>query len=129
MTDPVNQAAPEGSPEERSLRPGTREEVAELVELAFDYRGDVTVELSSGRRIEGYVSNRDARAPRPYLEILPPQGPGTVQVPYDEIVAVTFSGEDTAFGKSWHEWMTKHQSQRRAEAERLEQEARARGLL
>lgn len=129
MTDFVDEAVPAGSPEGRSVRPGGREEVAELVELAFDYRGDVTVELSSGRKVEGYVSNRDARAARPYMDIMPQQGPGTVQIPYDEIVAVTFSGEDTAFGKSWHEWMNKHESQRRAEAERVEREARARGLL
>ncbi len=129
MAEPCDQATPAGSPEGRSVRPQSREELVELVEHAFDYRGDVTVELSSGRKIEGYVSNRDARAARPFLEIIPQQGPETLQIPFDEIVAVTFSGEDTAFGKSWHEWMSKHESQRLAEAERVEREARARGLL
>lgn len=129
MTDTVNQAAPGGSPEGRSVRPGSRDELIELVELAFDYRGDLTVELSSGRKIEGYVSNRDGQAARPYLEIIPQQSPDPVEIPYDEIVAVTFSGDDTAFGKSWHEWMGKHESQRRAEAEKVEREARARGFL
>ncbi len=129
MTDPVDQTAPAGSPEGHSVRPRTREELIELIELAFDYRGDVTIELTAGRKFEGYVSNRDTRAARPYLDIIPQEGPETVQIPYDEIVAVTFSGEDTAFGKSWHEWMSKHESQRRAEAEKVEQEARARGLL
>ena len=111
------------------MRPRTREELIEVIELAFDYRGDVTIELAAGRKIEGYVSNRDTGADRPSLDIIPREGPETVQIPYDEIVAVTFSGEDTAFGKSWHEWMNKHESQRRAEAEKVEQEARARGLL
>ncbi len=129
MTDLVDQPERGGSPEGRDVRPRTREEVVELVELAFDYRGDVTVELAAGRKIEGYVSNRNTGAPRPYLDIIPQQAQEIVQIPYDEIVAVTFSGEDTAFGKSWHEWMSKHESQRRAEAERVEQEARSRGLL
>lgn len=129
MTDWTDQPAPGGSPEGRSVRPRTAEEVADAVDLAFDYRGNVTIELISGRKVEGYVYNRDARRPRPCLSVFPRHEPGSVEISYDEIVVITFSGEDTAFGKSWQTWADKLESQRRAEAERLEKEARSRGHL
>ena len=40
-----------------------RTELAEAVEEAFDYRGDVTIELKTGERLEGYIFDREP-APR-----------------------------------------------------------------
>jgi hypothetical protein len=50
-------------------------------------------------------------------------------IAYGEIVAVAFTGEDTAFGKSWQGWSEKSEGLRRAEAERVRAEAEARGDL
>ena len=93
------------------LCPGTQEELAKAVDLAFDYRGDVTIELISGERVEGYVFNRVASQPKAYLELFPKGRPGIRMVGYDEVVSIIFSGEDTAFGKSWDVWITKKQGE------------------
>ena len=93
------------------LCPGTQEELAKAVDLAFDYRGDVTIELKSGERVEGYVFNRVASQPKAYLELFPKGRPGIRMVGYDEVASITFSGEDTAFGKSWDIWITKKQGE------------------
>ena len=38
------------------------EEVHQALEKAFDYRGDVTITLKSGERIEAYIFNRQTGA-------------------------------------------------------------------
>ncbi len=117
------------SPEGRVFRPQTKEELKEAIEQAFDYRGDVTLELASGTSVEGYLYNRDLAGPRPTVQLFPRQGSELREVPYDDIVAILFTGEDTAFGKSWEAWVAKKESQRRAEAEQAAEAARVRGHL
>lgn len=114
--------------EGKVFRPATPAELAEAVELAFDYRGDVTLVLASGERIVGYLFNREAAGPTPRLQIFPELG-GMREVPYADVASIAFSGEDTASGKSWEAWVAKKESERRAEAQRAEAEARARGHL
>jgi hypothetical protein len=115
--------------EGRIIRPADAAELRGLLEAAFDYRGDVTLELRDGTRIEGFVINREAHGANPYLEMFPKDKPGTRVIAYGEIVAVAFTGEDTAFGKSWEGWSEKSEELRRAEAERVRAEAEARGDL
>jgi len=99
------------------------------VELAFDYRGDVTLEVTSGEKIEGYIFNRNAVASPPFLQLFPKGQPGEMKIPYPDIVAIAFTGEDTASGKSWEAWVRKKESERKAEAARIAGEAQARGHL
>ena len=80
-----------------------------VIELAFDYRGDVTLELRSGERLEGYVYHRNSQEPTPSLRIFPKNQAGTRDVEYKDILSIVFSGEDTAFGKSWEDWHNKKQ--------------------
>ncbi len=80
-----------------------------VIELAFDYRGDVTLELRSGERLEGYVYHRNSQEPTPSLKIFPKNQGGTRDVGYKDILSIIFSGEDTAFGKSWEDWHNKKQ--------------------
>ncbi len=130
MTDTKNHAAGgAGSLEGRVFRPANLAEAADIVELAFDYRGDVTLNLKSGQRLVGYVFNRNARGTNPCLELFPQDQPGTVTVSYADIEAISFSGKDTASGQSWEAWAAKKESERRAEAERVAAEAKARGHL
>lgn len=129
MTDSKNHS-PEGtSLEGQVFRPASPAELAEAVEEAFDYRGDVTLELSSGDRIAGYVFNRHLTGPRPYLQMFPRKETGVREIPYSEIAAIAFTGKDTASGKSWEAWVAKKESQRRSEAEQDETAVRARGYL
>lgn len=115
--------------EGRLFRPSTPAELAEAIEQAFDYRGDVTLELASGETLEGYLFNRSASGPAPVVQVFPKDREGTREIPYADIRAIAFTGKDTASGKSWEAWVAKKESQRRAEAEKLAAEARARGHL
>jgi len=95
--------------DEKSLEgwaPAVGDEVSlhEVVDLAFDYRGDVTVMLSTGRALVGYVYNRDREAVDPYLQMFDPSG-ASHTLRYAEIRAVEFTGKDTASGKSYEAWL------------------------
>ncbi len=131
MTDTKNHSDGDrsGSLEGRRFVPASPAELVEAIELAFDYRGDVTIELASGERLEGYVFNRNAGGPAPVLELFPAEASGVRCVPYADIRSVAFTGEDTATGKSWEAWVAKKDSERQAESERVTADAKARGHL
>jgi len=129
MTDDKYRAPESMTLEGREFRPATLAELAEAVEQAFDYRGDVTLELTSGIKVEGYVFNRCPTSPRPFLELFPKQETRTIEIPYADVTAIAFTGKDTASGKSWEAWVAKKESQRRAEAALVEAAAKARGHL
>ena len=129
MTDTKNHTvAAAGSLEGRLFRPASRAELAEAVELAFDYRGDVTLELS-GETVVGYLFNRDAADPHPWIEVFPADNSTPRRIAYQDILSIAFTGEDTANGKSWEAWVSKKESERRMEAARVEADARTRGHL
>ena len=97
-------AAPQGlevdASDERQLR--------HAIELAFHYRGDVTiVRRSNGESIEGYLFDRDVRSEPGLVRIMPVTG-GRVTVPLDDIDRLIFSGRDTAAGKSFETWLRKY---------------------
>ena len=130
MTDTKNHTT--GTPtslEGRVFKPASAEETTEAVELAFDYRGDVTLTLGSGETVMGYIYNRQVTPTDSYLELFPGDRPDTQRVPYSDITAIAFTGEDTANGKSWEAWVSKKESERRAEAEKIEADARTKGYL
>lgn len=130
MTDTKNHASsPSGSPEGRVFTPATDQERAEVIELAFDYRGDVTLGLTSGESIAGFLFNRHASGEHPSIEFFPEDDPSPRTIAYASIASIAFTGEDTANGKSWEAWASKKESERRAEAARVEEDARMRGLL
>jgi len=131
MTDTKNHSAGSvaGSPEGRVFQPASFAELAEAVELAFDYRGDVTVSLKSGESVSGYLFNRQINSSDSYLELFPSDSTHARQIRYDQIAAIAFTGEDTATGKSWENWIAKKDSERRVEVERVAADAKARGIL
>ncbi|RMH31929.1 MAG: hypothetical protein D6690_15100 [Nitrospirae bacterium] len=79
------------------------------MDLAFDYRGDVTLIFTSGERIEGYVFDRNTEIERPYLKLFPKDQPEARVILLDDLRGIFFSGEDAAFGKSWEDWQKKAQ--------------------
>ena len=82
----------------------------DLVDFAFDYRGDVTVVTRDGAELTGYVYNRDRSTAAPFLMLFDPSG-GSHTVRYADVRAINFTGKDTAAGKSYEAWL-----RRKAEA-------------
>ncbi len=89
------------------FRPTSEEELSEVVDQAFDYRGDVTLELKSGESVVGYVFGRTNNDTRADLELFPTDKPGQMTIQFADIAAIIFSGKDTAFGQSWESWVQK----------------------
>ena len=107
----------------------TPEEVRRMIEEAFHYRGDVTVHVQSGERVQGYIFNRNSDAGSPYLQMYIEGHKSPRHIPYSEIVEVSLTGENTASGTDWEAWMKKKESERQADSARVEAAARARGHL
>jgi hypothetical protein len=131
MTDNKNhtKSGVVGSPEGRVFQPTSFAELAEAVELAFDYRGDVTVSLKSGESLSGYLFNRQVSGSDSYLELFPFDSADVRHIRYDQLATIAFTGEDTATGKSWEAWIAKKDSERRVEKDRVAAEAKTRGIL
>jgi len=89
-----------GSPQGRVFQPASFSELVEAVEVAFDYRGDVTISLKSGESLSGYLFNRQVRESDSSIEVFPSDASPARQIRYDQIVTIAFTGEDTATGKS-----------------------------
>jgi hypothetical protein len=91
-------------------------ELRSALDQAFDYRGDVTLTLKDGRRIEGYVFDRrpgaDLGSSR--IRVLPADSNEKLSISYAEIAALAFSGRDTAAGRSWEAWVRKYWERRQA---------------
>jgi hopanoid biosynthesis associated radical SAM protein HpnH len=88
--------------------------VREAVEEAFDYRGDVTLHLRSGEKLEGYIFDRNAHAETLRMIV---KGAGKRAVRFAEIERLVFSGRDMADGRSWEAWVRKY-AERKAAGER-----------
>lgn len=92
----------------------------ELIEKAFDYRGDVTVRLKDGGSVIGYIFNREyngtKRCSEPYIEIIPSTSADKHLIKQADIVSIEFTGEDAAAGKSWEEWIAKEEAKKAAAA-------------
>lgn len=81
---------------------------AEILNKAFDYRGDVTVHTADGRAVEGFVFDRRSDAPEPFVRLIPKDGSPRQKILYRQIQKLTFSGRDTAEGRSWETWIQKY---------------------
>ena len=88
--------------------------LAEVIELAFDYRGDITVVKVDGTRVVGYVFNRDAAVSPPFIQMFDEAGDGPITIAYAEIATIAFTGRDTAAGSSWKAWLERKARERAA---------------
>jgi hypothetical protein len=97
----------------------TDEEVRQALEKAFDYRGDVTLTLKSGQRIEAYIFNRQTgpTLAASFVQYFTPGADDKRKVSYAEIARLEFSGKDRAAGKHWEAWVEKY-NQRKAAGEK-----------
>jgi hypothetical protein len=95
----------------------TDSEVREALEKAFDYRGDLTITLKSGQKIEGYLFDRKIKGPLLadcFVRVMPKDSADKVSVAYSEIAALAFTGRDTAAGKSFAAWVKKYNEKKAA---------------
>lgn len=108
---PMSQDRPDNPSEQRLqgaiFRPNSEQEMLKVIELAFGYRGDVTLELKSGESVHGYLFNRVLDGPRSCVELFQPGRAGSRRIPCREIHAFHFTGHDTASGESWETWVRK----------------------
>jgi len=135
--------SPVVNPDELEVAPGFRheklegwvpelageEEVRQALEKAFDYRGDVTITLKDGRKIQGYIFDRRS-APtlrESAVRLYPADSNEKISISYADIAALAFSDRDPAAGRSWEAWVRKYWEKRKAgeknigiEAEKLD---------
>lgn len=105
------------------------QDLISAINQAFEYRGDITLELHNGDKVEGYLFNRHFTSRPPHVELFIKGNSAPVAVPCADIHTVAFTGNDPANGKSWRDWVAKKEGERKAEAERLRQESIQRGEL
>lgn len=90
---------------------------------ALDYRGDVTLELTDGRVVTGYIFDRRVRDGRGVvrMELAEPDADGhdRLTIPYDQIARLVFTGRDPAAGKSWENWIRRY-AEKKLAGERAE---------
>ena len=88
----------------------TDEELRIALEKAFDYRGDVTLTLKDNSKIEGYIFDRVAgkTLTTSFVRLMPKDANQKLKVSYADIAALSFTGKDTAAGKSWESWVRKY---------------------
>jgi hypothetical protein len=95
----------------------SEDEIRTAFEKAFDYRGDLTVTLKSGEKIEGYIFDRKNDGPTLsdcMVRMMPKDRPDKVRIAYSEIAALAFTGKDTAAGKSFAAWVKKYREKKAA---------------
>jgi hypothetical protein len=88
----------------------TEAEIREALEKAFDYRGDVTITLKNGEKVEGYLFDRRSGSSLAdsFVRVIPTNVKAKVNVSYADIAALAFTGRDTAAGKTFDAWVKKY---------------------
>ena len=92
------------------------EDLRQALGKAFDYRGDVTLTLKSGERIEAFVFNckTGPTLDESFLQYFTPNDAEKRKVSYADIARVEFSGKDRAAGKHWEDWVKKYNEKKAA---------------
>ncbi len=85
--------------------------LAQVIDLAFDYRGNVTV-VTDGTEIVGYIFNRNADVAEPFIQVFDEAGNGPFKILYSEIANIKFTGRDAAAGKSWAAWVERKEREK-----------------
>jgi hypothetical protein len=92
------------------------DELRAALEKAFDYRGDVTITLKSGEKIEAYIFNRQTGATlaESWVQYFSPKSNDKLKLSYAEIARLEFSGKDRAAGKHWEDWVKAYNERKAA---------------
>ena len=92
------------------------EGLRDALEKAFDYRGDVTMTLKSGERIEAFIFNRvtGATLADSYVQYFTPNSAEKRKASYADVARLEFSGKDRAAGKHWEDWVKAYNERKAA---------------
>jgi hypothetical protein len=91
------------------VQPSNEKELNDAIGRACDYRGDVTIHLKTGEKVIGYVFDRQKTSLHRSIKIFLENQIEPCIIKCQDIAVVEFSGEDTAFGRSWDDWAKKWQ--------------------
>ena len=85
----------------------SEDDLKAALEKAFDFRGDVTLTLKSGEKIEAYIFNRQTGATlaESFVQYFTPNSPDKRKLSYAQIARLEFTGKDRAAGKHWEDWV------------------------
>jgi len=86
--------------------------LAEVIDFAFDYRGNTTIVKTDGTEVVGYIFNRNALGPEPFIQFFDEKGDGPFALPYSAIATIKFTGKDTAAGNSWKAWLERKEREK-----------------
>ncbi len=89
----------------------TPDEIREAFDKAFDYRGDLTITLKTGDKVEGYVFDRRAESAdlsQCVVRMFPKNSAEKMNIRYSDIAGLAFTGKDSAAGKSFEAWVKKY---------------------
>jgi Zn/Cd-binding protein ZinT len=94
----------------------TDDAVREALEKAFDYRGDITLTLKNGERIEAFIFNRHTgpTLAESYVQYFTPKAAEKLKLSYAEIARLEFTGKDRAAGKHWEDWVKAYNEKKAA---------------
>jgi hypothetical protein len=92
------------------------DDLRKALEKALDYRGDITLTLKNGERIEAFVFNRQAgqSLADSYVHYFTPKAVEKRKVSYAEIARLEFTGKDRAAGKHWEDWVKAYNEKKAA---------------
>lgn len=126
----VTQTAATPDPEQLEVVEGTRheklegwvpelageQELRDALEQALDYRGDITITLKNGGKVEGYIFDRRSGPTlrTSSVRLIPSNSREKIAISYSDIAGLGFTGRDTAAGKSWEAWVRKYWERRMA---------------
>lgn len=96
--------------------PPADEPIARIIDLAFHYRGNVTIVRTEGHEVTGYVFNRNTDVANPFLQYLDEAGEGPFTVPYEQVRTIRFTGKDPAVGNSYGGYQRDKAGERAARA-------------
>ena len=88
--------------------------IGELVDYAFAYRGDISLEAVDGRTIVGYLFNRGAAGGTPFAEVIEAATGARLRVPYAQIRTIRFTGRDAAASHSGEARQRRHNASTKA---------------
>lgn len=95
----------------------TPEEIRDAFDKAFDFRGDLTITLKTGDKIDGYVFDRRAESAdlsQCVVRLYPKNSAEKMSIRYSDIAALAFTGKDSAAGKSFEAWVKKYNEKKAA---------------
>ena len=96
-------------------------QMAKGIEEAFDYRGDVTVTLGTGEKLEGYIFDREQKADLAASTMRIMTKPGQkLTIRYADVSQLSFTGRDMADGRSWEAWVRKYAERKAAGEKNIE---------